>query len=87
VGKLDIKMMPTSVEVKSAWEMDNRPAKDIVHLNTDLKNRSNGITKVQDRAIMNSPIAKVIQKTRQVGFRIFTVAIKMIQKSNSIAGI
>jgi len=87
MGKSVIKITLIRVDTNKACDKEILPAKDILHFITALKKRSKGMTNVQDRAIMNSPIAKVIQKTKQVGFRIFTVAIKMIQKSNSIAGI
>ena len=80
-------MMLISVDVNMACKTEILPARDILHFITALRKRSKGITNVQDKAIMNSPIAKVIQNAKQVGFRIFTVAMKMMQKSNSIAGI
>jgi hypothetical protein len=70
-----------------ACEIDIRPDRDIDQFITDLKKRSKGITKVQDKAIMNNPRARTAQNAIQLGFRICTVAIKIAQRNKKIAGI
>jgi uncharacterized protein YfcZ (UPF0381/DUF406 family) len=74
-------------ETNIACKIDICPAKDMGQFITDRNRRSNGITKVQAKAMMNSPKARTAQNAIQLGSRTCTITIKIVQKNRKIAGI